>query len=78
GEPVIARPPGGAGNDWIHTGNGRDRVNAGSGNDAINAATAGPPAAINCGPGFDKVRINYNERRRHRNCERVFVMSLQR
>ena len=69
---------GGAGTDQINTGNGRDRVRGGSGNDSINAATAGPPARIDCGPGFDTVRINYNERRRLRNCERVFIISLRR
>ncbi|HWH44111.1 MAG TPA: calcium-binding protein, partial [Thermoleophilaceae bacterium] len=69
---------GGSGNDSIHTGNGRDRVFAGNGNDVINAATAGPPARINCGRGFDVVRINHNERRHIRGCERVFIISLRR
>ena len=65
---------GGSGNDGIHTGNGRDRVSAGSGNDIINAATVGPPAFVDCGPGRkDRVRINRNEVRRHRNCEFVDV-----
>ena len=70
---------GGKGNDEINTGNGtRDRVKGGDGNDSINAATAGPPARIDCGRGFDTVRINFNERSRIRNCERVFVISLTR
>lgn len=78
GGPGNDRMDGGAGTDQINTGNGRDRVRGGSGNDSINAATAGPPARIDCGPGFDTVRINYNERRRLRNCERVFIISLRR
>jgi hypothetical protein len=65
---------GGAGSDQIHTGNGRDRVYAGAGNDAINAATAGPASYVNCGPGVDSVRINSNERRRLRGCERVLMV----
>jgi Ca2+-binding RTX toxin-like protein len=72
------RLSGGSGNDLIHTGNGRDVVNAGSGNDAVNAATAGPPARINCGAGFDIVRVNQNELRRTRNCERILVIRLAR
>lgn len=64
---------GGPGKDFINTGNGRDVVRAGPGNDVINAATAGPPARIDCGPGVDTLRINTNELKRHRNCERVLV-----
>lgn len=64
---------GGSGKDYINTGNGRDTVSGGTGNDVINASTAGPPARINCGPGIDTLRINTNELRRHRNCERVLV-----
>jgi hypothetical protein len=69
---------GGPGNDFITTGTGRDRVVAGPGNDVINAASAGPPAQIDCGPGRDTVRINQNEIGHIRNCERVFVVRLQR
>jgi hypothetical protein len=70
---------GGSGNDLIHTGNGRrDRVLGGAGNDTINAATAGGPARVDCGAGRDVVRINSNERRSIRNCERVFVVALVR
>ncbi|HEV2058528.1 MAG TPA: calcium-binding protein [Solirubrobacteraceae bacterium] len=64
----------GSGNDTINGGYGADRVLGGSGNDAINVATAGPPARINCGTGFDKLRINRNEVPRNRNCERIYVL----
>lgn len=64
---------GGKDRDYITAGNGRDRVRAGKGNDTINAATAGPPTKIDCGGGVDTVRINSNEVRHIRHCERVFV-----
>ncbi|MEX2197050.1 MAG: calcium-binding protein [Thermoleophilaceae bacterium] len=64
---------GGSGKDYINTGNGRDIVRAGPGNDVINTSTAGPAARIDCGSGIDTIRINTNELRRHRNCERVLV-----
>ncbi|MBA2504423.1 MAG: hypothetical protein H0V29_00595 [Thermoleophilaceae bacterium] len=57
----------------INTGNGRDIVSGGRGNDSINAATAGPPSRINCGPGVDTVRVNFNERKRTKNCERILA-----
>jgi Ca2+-binding RTX toxin-like protein len=60
---------GGPGNDSLNAAFGRDRVSGGKGNDLINIATAGPPAHANCGPGYDKVRFNHNERRRTRACE---------
>jgi len=63
----------GSGNDSINAAFGRDRVLAGSGRDVINIATAGPPASANCGSGSDVIRINRNERRRIRGCERVAV-----
>jgi Ca2+-binding RTX toxin-like protein len=64
---------GGAGNDYINTDNGKDRVSAGAGNDAVNASTAGRPARVNCGPGRDTVRMNYNEMKRTKGCERRLV-----
>lgn len=64
---------GGDGNDYIHTGQGRDRVSGGKGSDSINSSTAGPAAKNNCGPGSDTVRVNTNERRRAKNCERIFT-----
>jgi hypothetical protein len=65
---------GGTGNDSLNAAFGRDRVNAGPGNDLVNIATAGPPARANCGTGFDKVRINHNERRRTQACEVRFML----
>ncbi len=64
---------GGDARDRITTGFGADRVWSGAGNDVINAASAGPPATVKCGAGFDKTRVNGNERKRTRACERVYV-----
>ncbi|HEV2775387.1 MAG TPA: calcium-binding protein [Solirubrobacteraceae bacterium] len=63
----------GAGNDTINGAFGRDRALGGSGRDFINVATAGPAASVSCGTGNDVARINNNERRRVRGCERVAV-----
>jgi len=63
----------GAGNDTINAAFGRDRALGGSGKDFVNIATAGPPASANCGPGPDVARINKNERKKIRGCERVYV-----
>jgi Ca2+-binding RTX toxin-like protein len=65
----------GSGNDSINAAFGKDRALGGSGRDFINIATAGPAASIDCGPGPDVARINNNERRRVKNCERVAVFS---
>lgn len=65
---------GGSGRDYVDTGGGRDRVYGGRGNDSINASIAGAPAKlIDCGAGIDTVRLNSDERRVVRHCERVFV-----
>ncbi|MEA2243040.1 MAG: hypothetical protein QOD24_2596 [Solirubrobacteraceae bacterium] len=63
----------GEGNDTINAAFGRDKTFGGSGRDFINIATAGPPASADCGPGPDVARINRNEVKRVRNCERVAV-----
>ncbi len=66
----------GTGNDTINAAFGRDRTFGGEGRDFINIATAGPAASANCGPGRgDVVRINNNERRRVRGCERIAVFT---
>lgn len=76
GGPGNDRLSAGAGNDTINTSFGSDVVTAGSGRDFINSATAGRPARINCGSGRgDTVRINKNERRRLKGCERVYVFA---
>jgi len=64
---------GGAGGDYINTDNGKDRVSAGAGNDAVNSSTAGRPSRINCGKGRDTVRLNHNEMKRTKGCERRLV-----
>ncbi|CAN5196472.1 hypothetical protein BH20ACT16_BH20ACT16_04530 [soil metagenome] len=71
GGPGSDRLSGGSGNDSINAAFGRDNVFGGSGRDFINLATAGPPARADCGPGSDVIRINRNERKRIRNCERI-------
>ena len=67
------RLDGGRGNDTLNGAYGRDRAFGGSGRDFINVATAGPAASVSCGTGRDVARINSNERRRVRGCERVAV-----
>lgn len=69
---------GGAGKDFIDLGTGRDSVKAGAGNDSVNASRAGPAARIDCGPGRDTARVNANEARRARSCERLFVLRRSR
>ena len=63
----------GSGNDTINAAFGRDRALGGSGRDFINIATAGPAASVDCGSGNDVARINNNEKKRNKNCERVAV-----
>jgi hypothetical protein len=63
----------GAGDDTINAAFGRDRTFGGSGRDFINIATAGPPASADCGSGKDVARINRNEKKRVKHCERVAV-----
>jgi Ca2+-binding RTX toxin-like protein len=65
----------GSGNDSLNGAFGRDTAIGGSGRDFINVATAGPAAQrVDCGTGRgDVARINNNERRRVRGCERVAV-----
>jgi len=69
---------GGSGKDAINTGapgTGRqDRVSAGPGKDSIVAVGTRAKARINCGAGFDTVRIVPAERRYLRGCERVLVV----
>ena len=74
GGPGSDRMWAGVGNDTLNAAFGRDLANAGPGNDFVNIATAGPPARALCGPGFDKVRFNRNERRRTRACEVRYML----
>jgi hypothetical protein len=73
GGPGNDRLSAGSGNDTVNAAYGRDVVYGGAGRDFINVATAGPPARVSCGSGFDKVRINQKERRRIRGCEVSYV-----
>jgi Ca2+-binding RTX toxin-like protein len=63
----------GSGNDTINAAFGKDRAIGGSGRDFINIATAGPAASVDCGSGNDVARINRNEKKRNKGCERVAV-----
>ncbi len=66
----------GNGNDTINAAFGRDRALGGAGRDFINVATAGPAASVDCGGGKgDVARINGNERKRVKGCERVAVFT---
>jgi Ca2+-binding RTX toxin-like protein len=66
----------GAGNDTINAAFGKDHAIGGSGRDFINVATAGPAATVNCGTGKgDVARINNNERKKVKGCERVAVFT---
>jgi Ca2+-binding RTX toxin-like protein len=64
---------GGPDRDYIVSGGGRDLIRAGKGNDNINVATAGPRAKVDCGGGIDTIRINNNELRSIKHCERILV-----
>jgi Ca2+-binding RTX toxin-like protein len=67
---------GGTGNDTINAAYGKDRAFGGSGRDFINVATAGPAATVSCGAGKgDVARINNNERKKVKGCERVAVFT---
>lgn len=63
----------GIGNDTINAAFGKDRALGGPGRDFINIATAGPAASVDCGSGNDVARINNNEKKRNKGCERVAV-----
>ena len=69
GGPGTDRLVGGRGADVINPGYGRDRVRAGRGNDFVNVAIRGKRQVVDCGPGRDTVRLNFNDRQRR--CERV-------
>ena len=73
GGPGTDHLSGGSGNDTINAAYGRDVVLGGSGRDFINVATSGPAARVSCGSGRDKVRVNYNERKRTTGCETRYV-----
>ena len=64
---------GGPSRDYIVGGGGRDVIRAGKGADNINVAAAGRPAKVDCGGGFDTIRINHNELHSIKHCERVLV-----
>ena len=67
------RLSGGTGNDTLNGAFGADVVLGGAGRDFINVATSGPAARVSCGAGRDKVRVNYNERKRTSGCETRYV-----
>lgn len=60
---------GGPGNDWIYTSHGRNIVRGGAGKDYIWAYYG--RGTIDCGPGFDTLRIRLEHKYRYKNCERI-------
>lgn len=74
GGPRNDRLFGGKGNDYLNAAFGRDRLKGGRGRDKMNVATAGVPARVSGGRGFDKVRANPGDVRFiRRDVERVII-----
>jgi Ca2+-binding RTX toxin-like protein len=68
GDDVIV---GGDGDDNLDGREGNDVIDAGAGDDIVIAYAKGP-AAVDCGPGTDTVKIGFNRLvRPNRSCERV-------
>ncbi|PTL60047.1 calcium-binding protein [Paraconexibacter algicola] len=60
---------GGPGDDWLYTSHGHNTVRGGSGADLVWAYYG--RGTIDCGPGFDTLRIRLQHGYRVRNCERI-------
>jgi Ca2+-binding RTX toxin-like protein len=60
---------GGPGNDWLYSSHGRNTIRGGTGNDYVWAYYG--HGTIDCGPGFDTLRVRLVNRYRWRNCERI-------
>jgi hypothetical protein len=60
---------GGPGNDWLYSSHGHNTLRGGSGKDVIWAYYG--RGMIDCGPGFDTVRVRMVHRYTLRNCERI-------
>ena len=69
--PLRNRILAGNGNDTVRLrGDGPNIVLGGAGDDIVEAYAKGH-AAIDCGPGFDRVNIGFNRLVKTRNCELV-------
>lgn len=60
---------GGPGDDWLYTSHGRNTVRGGAGKDVVWAYYG--RGTIDCGPGFDTLRIRLDNDYTHKNCERI-------
>lgn len=63
------RLSGEAGNDWIYSSHGVNTIRGGRGKDYIWAYYG--RGSIDCGPGFDTLRVRMVHKYRYRNCERI-------
>lgn len=60
---------GGPGNDWLYSSHGRNTIRGGSGKDYVWAYYG--RGTIDCGPGFDTLRVRLVNEYTYRNCERI-------
>jgi len=60
---------GDAGNDWIYSSHGRNTIRGGAGKDYVWAFYG--RGSIDCGPGFDTLRIRISNQYSAKNCERI-------
>lgn len=60
---------GDAGNDWIYSSHGRNTIRGGTGKDYVWAFYG--RGSIDCGPGFDTLRIRMANQYSAKNCERI-------
>jgi RTX calcium-binding nonapeptide repeat (4 copies) len=57
------------GDDWIYSSHGANTIRGGRGNDYVWAYYG--RGSIDCGPGFDTLRVRLVNRYTYRNCERI-------
>jgi hypothetical protein len=69
GTSQVDRLYGDAGNDWIYSSHGKNTISGGAGKDYIWAYYG--RGTIDCGPGFDTLRIRMGAPYRVRGCERI-------
>ncbi len=69
GTGQVDRLSGGAGADWLYSSHGRNAISGGPGKDYVWAYYG--RGTIDCGPGFDTLRIRMNAPYRVTNCERI-------
>jgi hypothetical protein len=71
GQPITQRDvlSGEAGDDWLYSSHGRNAIRGGAGRDLVWAYYG--HGTIDCGPGFDTVRVRLVHRYTIRGCERT-------